>query len=116
MKNSIDLFDDMMQEAEDIKQRKQMGEQLLKDIPDLYDKLKLRDATYSDGVIHVEPIKVDNSPDAEGMKPELFGVLLDGLQEVVDIESGKIDESEYDVVEIQAEENEDAIGSHNYTN
>lgn len=105
MKNSIDLFDDMMQEAEDIKQRKQMGEQLLKDIPDLYDKLKLREATYSDGVIHVEPVIVDNTPDAEGMDSELFNGLLDGLQEVVDIESGKIDESDYDVVYIQTEEN-----------
>lgn len=109
MRNSIDLFNEMMQESEDIKQRKQMGEQLLKDIPDLYDKIKLREATYSDGVIHVEPVKVDNAPDAEGMDPELFNDILDSIQEIVDIESGKIDESDYDIVCIQAEENEDAI-------
>lgn len=116
MRNSIDLFNEMMQDAEDARQRKQMGEQLLNDVPDLYDKLNPREATYSDGVIHVKPVIVDDAPDAEGMKPELFGVLLDGLQEVVDIESGKIDESNYDVVYIQAEENKDATGSHNLTN
>lgn len=83
MRNSIDLFDEMMSKAEGMKP---------------------------------EPVIVDDAPDAEGMKPELFGVLLDGLQEVVDIESGKIDESNYDVVYIQAEENKDATGSHNRTN
>lgn len=105
MKNSIDLFDDMMQEAEDIEQRKQMGEQLTKDIPDLYDRINLRNATYSDGMIHVEPIKVDDSPDAEGMDPELFNDLLNSIQEIADIESGKIDASDYDVAYIQTEEN-----------
>lgn len=63
-----------------------------------------------------ESVIVDVSPDAKGMDPELFGGLADGLQEVIDIESGKIDESTYDVVYIQAEEHKDATGSHNYTN
>jgi len=89
----------------DEEQRKQMGEQLLKDIPDLYDKIKLREATYSDGVIHVEPVVVDDSLDAEGMDPEIFNDILDSIQEIIDIESGKIDESDYDVVYIQVEEN-----------
>ena len=69
MKNSIDLFDDMMQKHDDTKP---------------------------------EPVIVDDSPDAEGMDPELFNDILDGIQEIVDIESGKIDESEYDVQMIRA--------------
>ena len=83
MRNSIDLFSEMMQKSENIQP---------------------------------EPIIVDVSPDAQEMEPELFGVLADGLQEVVDIESGEIDASTYDVVYIQAEEHKDAIGSHNRTN
>lgn len=53
----------------------------------------------------LEPIIVDVSPDAKGMDSELFGGLADGLQQVVDIESGKIDESTYDVSYIQTEGN-----------
>lgn len=67
MKNSIDLFSEMMQKSKNTQP---------------------------------EPIIVDVSPDAQGMEPELFGGLTNGLQEVVDIESGEIDESEYTVVEI----------------
>ena len=67
MKNSIDLFSEMMQKSKNTQP---------------------------------EPIVVDVSPDAQGMEPELFGVLADGLQEVADINNGLIDESEYTVVEI----------------
>ena len=117
MKNSIDLFDEMMQKSEDIKQRKMMGEQLLTDVPDLFEKMNLRNATYSDGVIHVddtedskpEPVMVDYSPDAEGMDPELFNDVLDSIQEIADINSGKIDISDYDIVKIQVEEHKNAI-------
>jgi len=52
-----------------------------------------------------EQVEIDYSPDAEGMDPELFNDILDSIQEIVNIESGKIDESDYDVVYIQAEEN-----------
>lgn len=48
-----------------------------------------------------EPVEIDYSPDAEGMDPELFNYILDGIQELIDIESGNLDESEYDIVEIQ---------------
>lgn len=58
--------------------------------------------------IKPEPVIVDNAPDAKGMKPELFDGLVDSLQEVVDIESGNVNASDYDVVYIQAEDNEDA--------
>lgn len=64
MRNSIDLFSEIMQKSENTRP---------------------------------EPIIVDVSPDAQGMEPELFGGLTNGLQEVVDINDGLIDESEYDV-------------------
>ena len=67
MKNSIDLFSEMMQKSKNTQP---------------------------------EPIIVDVSPDAQGMEPEVFGILADGLQEVVDINNGLVDESEYTVVEI----------------
>ena len=67
MRNSIDLFSEMMQKSKNTQP---------------------------------EHIIVDVSPDAQGMEPELFGILADGLQEVVDINNGLIDESEYTVVEI----------------
>ena len=69
MRNSIDLFSEIMQKSENTRP---------------------------------EPIIVDVSPDAQGMEPELFGVLADGLQEVVDVEISKIDASDYDIVYIQA--------------
>lgn len=68
MKNSIELFDEMMRKSESTKP---------------------------------EPMFVDDSPNAEGMKPELFGVLLDGVQEIADINNGEADVSDYDVVEIR---------------
>ena len=67
MKNSIDLFSEMMQKSKNTQP---------------------------------EPIIVDVSPDAQGMEPELFDGLIDGLQEVIDVNDGLIDESEYTVVEI----------------
>lgn len=44
-----------------------------------------------------EPIEIDYSTYAEGMDPELFNDLLNSIQEIIDIESGKIDASAYDI-------------------
>jgi len=59
--------------------------------------MKNKDDLFDD----VKPIVVDDSPDAEGMDPELFNDLLESIQEIVYIESGKIDESDYDVQTIR---------------
>lgn len=67
MKNSIDLFSEIMQKSKNTQP---------------------------------ETIIVDVSPDAPGMEPDVFDGLIGGLQEVIDIDNGSIDESEYTVVEI----------------
>jgi len=51
-----------------------------------------------------EPLKIDISPDAEGMDPKLFDDLLNSIQEIADIKSGKIDDSDYDIVYLDTPE------------
>lgn len=70
MKNSIDLFSEMMRKSKNTQP---------------------------------EPIVVNVSPDAKGMDPELFGGLADGLQEVKDIDNGKIDASDYMIENLDTE-------------